>query len=184
MIIHTLLMLTALDLLKEELKNAHEVFESTALDIRDEHLHKSPGGVAFPLAATYAHLVFSEDSILHEMLKGEPTLFDTTWKDLTGASQLMPPMDANYTEANKIWANSLKLDFPKFRQYAQAVFKDTEEYLNTLKDEDLEKERDLGAWGKKTVAFLYYEYIIGHTYSLAGELSALKGVHGVKGYPF
>jgi hypothetical protein len=42
----------------------------------------------------------------------------------------------------------------------------------------------MGSWGKQTVAYLLYAYIIAHTNNLAGELSALKGVRGAKGYPF
>lgn len=48
----------------------------------------------------------------------------------------------------------------------------------------MEKEIDLGSWGKKTVAVLLCEFVIGHTNSLAGEISVLKGVAGSKGYPF
>lgn len=177
-------MLTALELLKDELKNARETFESTAADIKDEDLHKDPGGLALPLGATYAHLVFSEDVITHTMLQQKMPLFENTWKDKTGASSPMPPMDENYEKANREWAKSVKIDLSQMREYAQAVFAATDEFINSLKDEDLEREVDLGSWGKKTIAFMLSEYIVGHTFSLAGELSALKGVHGAKGYPF
>lgn len=177
-------MLTALQLLKDELKDAHDNFVSTAADIKDEHLHKDPGGIAFPLGATYAHLVFSEDVITHTMLQGKAPLFETEWKDKTGASTPMPPMDENWEKANNEWSKSVLVDMTQMREYTKAVFAKTDEYINSLKDEDLEKEVDLGSMGKKTVVFLLSEYIIGHCFSLTGELSALKGVHGVKGYPF
>ena len=177
-------MLTALQLIKEELKASREVFEGTAADILVKHLHKDPGGKAFPLAATYAHLIFSEDAIVHGMLQGKKSLSETTWKNKTGVDSVMPAMDDNYAKANEKWSKTVKMDLPKFRKYANAVHKATDAYVKKLKNSDLEKEVDLGSWGKRKVVFLLYEYIIGHTYSLAGELSVLKGIQGVKGYPF
>jgi hypothetical protein len=178
-------MLTALQLLKDELKAAHDLFESTAADIKDEDLHKSSGGVAFPIGATYAHLVFSEDVILHSMIIGgnEP-LYMTTFKDNTGASVPMPPMDENWETANREWSNSVQIDLAKMKEYTKAVFAKTTEYLNSLTDSDLEKEVDLGSWGKKTVAEMFWGFMTAHANQLAGEISALKGVHGSKGYPF
>lgn len=177
-------MLTVLQLLKEEMKNARETFEATAADIKDEHVHKDPGGKAYPLGATYAHLVFSEDVIVAGMLQGKAPLYTTDWKDKTGASSPMPAMDENWEKANFDWSKSVQVDMTKMREYAKAVYAATEAYLDTLKEEDLEKELDLGAMGKQTVVHIVYAFLIAHTNQLTGELSALKGVHGVKGYPF
>lgn len=177
-------MITPIQLIKEQLKNAQETFEGTVADIKDEHLHKHPGGSALPLAAAYAHLVFSEDVIVHSMLQGSAPLYETTFKDKTGANKIMPPMDENWSTAHAEWANTVALDLPKFKEYASNVFADTEKYVNTLSDSDLEKEIDLGSWGKRTLAYMLYAFIIAHTNSLAGEISAVKGVHGEKGYAF
>lgn len=176
--------MTALKLLKDQLKEARELFENTAADIQEEHLHKDPGGKAFPLGATYAHLVFSEDVIVQGMMQGRAPLYETDWKDKTGASEPMPPMDENWTPMNEKWSKTVRIDFPKMQQYAKAVYAATDTYVNTLTDEDLEKEIDLGSWGKKTVAQMLSGFVISHACSLAGELSALKGVQGAKGYPF
>lgn len=177
-------MLTALDLLKEELKSARETFEGTVSDIKKEHLHKDPGGTALPLAAAYAHLVLSEDLVLTQFIKGTVPLFETTWKDKTGVSALMPPMDENWNDAHLKWAKSLKLDLTQFKKYEKAVYAQTENYISSITNEDLEKEIDLGAWGTKKVYFLLSVYVVGHIANLAGELSAIKGVFGSKGYQF
>ncbi len=177
-------MLTALQVLKEELKHARETFESTANDIAEEHLHKDLGGLSHPLGATYAHLVFSEDVIVQGMLQGKSPLYETTWKDKTGASEPMPAMDDHWSENNTKWGKSVQINFPQMKEYAKAVFDTTAQYVDSLKEEDLEKEIDLGSWGKKPLVHMLYAFLIGHTYSLAGEISALKGVNGAKGYPF
>jgi hypothetical protein len=177
-------MYSALQLLKAQLKDAHELFLGTVADIDENHIHKTPGGKALPLGATYAHLVFSEDAILHAMMQGKTPLFESTWKGKTGTSTPMPPMDANWSEANEKWSKEVTINLAQLKEYEKAVFAATDEYVAALQDEDLEKEIDLGDWGKKTIAELLYSFIIGHTYSLAGEISALKGIQGAKGYPF
>lgn len=176
--------MTALELIKEEMKDAHELFNGTVGDITEDQLHKDPGGKAFPIGATYAHLVVSEDVIMHSMVIGKQPLYETNFKNNTGLSEPMPPMDENWSDANEKWGRSVQVDLKKLREYSKAVFEATEVYLNTLQDNDVDKEIDLGDWGKKTLANLLYTMIIGHTYSLAGELSALKGIQGAKGYPF
>jgi hypothetical protein len=96
----------------------------------------------------------------------------------------MPGMDANWSVNNEKWSKTVRVDLPKMKDYAKAVYAATDAYIASLTDADLDKEVDLGAWGKKTVAGLLHSFIIAHTNSLTGEISAIKGVHGAKGYPF
>jgi hypothetical protein len=177
-------MYTALQLLKDQLKDAHDTLEGTAGDIREEDVQKDPGGKAFPLGATYAHLIFSEDVVVQGMIQGKPKLFETTFKGKTGASEPMPPWDDKWADANNTWSKNVKIDMVKLREYAKAVYAATDAYVASLKDEDLSKEIDLGGWGKKTVAQMLSGFVIAHANSLAGEIAAIKGIHGAKGYPF
>lgn len=177
-------MITALELIKIQLKSAHEGLEGTVGDVTSDVLHKSPGGKAFSVAALYAHLVFSEDGIVHGMIQGKAPLFETTFKDKTGASEASPAMDENWAAANEVWSNSVQIDLPTFKEYAHAVYAATDTYLASLKDEDLDQEIDLGSWGKKPLFEILSLFLVAHTNQLMGELSAVKGVHGSKGYPF
>ena len=181
---YTSYMLTALQLLKDELKSAREVFEGTVGDVTQEQLHQLPGGKALPLGAVYAHLIFSEDAIVQGMLQKKAPLSDSIMKGKTGTSLPMPAMDEKWSEANEEWSKNVKIDLSEFREYAKAVYAATDAYVNSLQDEDVEKVIDLGSWGKQTVAQLLSGFIIGHTYSLTGEIAALKGLQGAKGYPF
>ena len=176
--------MTALQLLQYQLKSARDVFEGTIADVTPDMIHKDPGGKALPLGAIYAHLVFSEDAIIQGMVLKKTPLSESSFKDKTGLDKPMPPMDENWSTANEEWSRSMKLDLDSFREYAKAVFAQTDAYVNNLTDEDLDREVDLGAWGKKTVALILSDYVIGHISSLTGEISVLKGLQGVKGYPF
>lgn len=178
-------MLSALQLLKNQMKSAHELFESTFAGVTAENLQIQPGGTALPLSATYAHLVLSEDVIVHGMLQGKPSLAETSWKDKTGIDKPMPSMmDPEWSKQNTEWAKTVQLDLDQVKEYVKAVYSATDEYLNSLQDTDLEKESDMGAMGKKVIVEVISDYLIGHTNSLAGEISVLKGLQGLKGYPF
>ena len=180
-------MYSALRLIKEHLAASREYFQGTVADISEEYLHKRLGGTSLPVGATYAHLIFSEDIIVQGMLKGKAPLSQTIWKDKTGADKQMPdPTKSDWSEAHSKWANSVKINLPQLRKYAQAVFSATDEYINSLTDEDLAEEMDLSAvhLGKKTVGWAISSLVVGHIDNITGELAALKGVHGAKGYPF
>lgn len=177
-------MYTALALIKEEIKNAHDMLESVVVDIKPEDIQKDPGGKAFPLGSLYAHLVFSEDAIVNGMIRKSVPLFAGEWAAKTGASSPMPAMDANWAANNETWSKSVTIDLTLLQTYAKAVYANTDAYIATLTDDDMEKEIDMGDWGKKKLGLLLAGFVVGHTYSLAGEISAIKGVHGSKGYPF
>ena len=59
-------------------------------------------------------------------------------------------------------------------------------YLNTLTDANLTDDVDFTSWGigMKPLSWAISMVIIGHINNLAGEISAIKGVQGLKGYPF
>lgn len=177
-------MLTVLELLKTQIKDGRDTFESTVADLKPEHLAKDPGGKAFPIGSTYAHLIFSEDMIIQGMLQDKAPLSASSWKDKTGASSPMPAFDENWEQANHDWSKTVMINLDQLRSYSKAVYAATDEYVQSLKEEDLEKEIDLGPMGKRTLVNILSNFIIHHACSLAGEISVLKGLQGLKGYPF
>ena len=64
--------------------------------------------------------------------------------------------------------------------------KKSEEYVASLSDTDLDQEIDMSMFGmgnKKLSSFLG-GLVIGHTRDIMGEISVLKGIQGLRGYPF
>lgn len=173
----------AKEILLTQLKAAHSVLEGTLDGVTDEVLRFVPPGTANPIAGTYAHIVFSEDLFVQSFLKGEKPLMETDFKDKTGASALQP---TEWEKEFPRWIKEVQLDMGKFHLYAKAVFLESEKYVSTLTDNDLQKEVDMSAFGmgsKKAYDFIA-NLISGHTYSIAGEIAVLKGIQGLKGYPF
>ncbi len=173
-----------MDLVRDEIKHARENFTGMVANITQEMLRVDPGAKAFPLGATWAHAIFTEDIIIHNMLQKESALYETIYKDAAGVNMPMPPMDSGWSEANELWAKSVKVDLPKLRAYQEAVFVETDKYILNLHDDEFDAELDLGTWGKKRVWYILYEMVAAHMSSSTGEISVLKGLQGVRGYSY
>lgn len=168
-----------IDTLREGLQWANQVMEMTIADVTAEIADWLPPGNAHPVGASYVHAIVAQDTIVNAMIKGGAPLMASTWAGKTGCSD---PQFLNAAE----WSRSVKVDVPAFREYAQAVYAASEEYLNTLTEADLQSTRDLSqaGMGIRTVRWIFNAIIIGHMNNLAGEISAAKGAQGAKGYPF
>lgn len=173
----------ATQILLTQLKAAHAVLESTMDGVTTEVAHFMPPGKANPISGTYAHIVFSEDLFVQSFLRGVKPLMESDFKDKTGASAVQP---TDWENEYPRWLREVHLDMDKFQEYTKAVFAESEKYVESLTDEDLEKEIDMSSFGmgsKKAYDFIA-NLISGHTYSIAGEIAVLKGIQGLKGYPF
>jgi hypothetical protein len=170
-------------LLRDQLKQSHEFLELVMNDVTPEQVHWTPPGIANPLGATYAHLVMSEDGFVNGMLKGSAPLMAGAWASKTGLSE--PPPSAP-GESWYLWAKQARVDLGALRQYAQAVYAATDQFLASLADSDLTRPIDLTAFGlgNQTLAWILSNGVLGHVHGHGGEIACLKGLQGAKGSPF
>jgi hypothetical protein len=167
-------------LIRDETKTAHDWFQGTLAGVTDEVARWQPGGQAHPIGSRYAHIVVSEDYMIQSVLKGSEPLFATSWAGKTG---LENPQEAVSTSLE--WAQNVKVDLDALNEYAQAVYAATDEYLAGLEEDELERIIDLGeAYGKWSQAAYLVNFVLAHVRDIMGEISALKGVYGIQGYPF
>lgn len=157
----------------------HFVYDGTTADVTPEVAHWQPGGTASSVGAAMAHAVFAEDNIIHGMLQGKAPVAMTSFAGKTGISD---PQMFNTPE----WMKSVRLDLPAFREYTKAVFAATDQYLAGLTDAELNRKIDLtnAGLGRQSVAWCLDGLVIGHLHNYSGEISAIKGAQGLKGYPF
>lgn len=175
------------EIVRLSLSDAHETFEATMNGVDDKVAHFQPGGRAQSVAASYIHAVVSEDMLLTMFVTKAKPLYDGGWAKKMGLNVPHPPMDQNWEKNYQEWVKKVKVDLPKFKEYAQAVYKQSDEYLATLTDRDLVDHKldlsmmQLGEWplGRFIIRFL-----ISHIDQMCGEISAVKGVQNLKGYPF
>jgi hypothetical protein len=168
----------AIGLLRSQFSQAHQWLDVTLGDVTGEQLHWYGDDGTGSAAAQYAHAVISEDLLLNMFLRGAEPLMMSSWVAKTGLSE-PPPMD-DWSG----WSRSVRVDLDQFREYAQAVRRQTDEYLASLTEEELDREFDSAPlpFGIMSVARLL-NILHGHVYMHAGEISVVKGLQGLQGYP-
>ena len=173
--------MNAIQLLQEQFNSAHHSLEATVGDISpDATKFDENMGKAIPVGAAYAHAVLEEDLLLSKMLAEKEPVFTTN--EEVGVSEQIPTMD-KWSEHER-WYQTVTVDIPKFREYAKKVYQATDAYIATLRDEDLDATIERPVIGKQNTAFILTNFFLLHTANLTGEISAAKGIQGLKGYPF
>jgi len=173
----------AIALIRGGFQGAHGVLEATMNDVTPEQAQWAPPGVANPLGATYAHVVMGEDGLLNSMVTGATPLLASSWAGKLGLSEMPPAAGLGGTDA---WARSVEIDLSAMREYAKAVYAQTDECLASLGEEGLERPLDLSKFGlgQQTVGVFVSGLLLQHVNHHCGEISCLKGIQGAKGYPF
>ena len=137
--------MNATSLLREQLKQAHQSLEAVMADVTSEQAHWCPPGIANPIGATYAHIIMGEDIVINTLLQGAPPLFATSWAGKIGLSAL-PPLPAPGSQSLpswKEWGRTVQIDLGALREYTQAVYTRSDDYLSSLPDEALSRPLDL-----------------------------------------
>ncbi len=163
---------------RQQLGFWHGTLKGMMADCGDTLNKVVPGATINSIAAVYAHTVWSEDMIVNGMLLGKPLSYKTNdWEAKTGV-----PFPGDSPELAD-WAKSFKMDYPKFKEYADAVFANTDSYLANVTDADLDAKTQTPI-GEQTKGWAVATILGTHLPQHAGEIAALKGVHGLKGLPF
>lgn len=173
--------MNTVQLIRDQLKIAHDWLEGTVADVTPTMANFVPPGQAHSVGTRYAHVIVAEDNMTHAMLQGGAPLFTLTFAGKTGVDDPLSALGAKLE-----WVQKTKVDIDALRQYAQAVYKASDEYLAKLKESDLENEVDLTqvGFGKWKLGAFLITFMLGHPRDIMGEISAIKGVQGAKGYPF
>jgi len=155
-----------------------EILEMVMAGVTDAQARWTPPGQANPVGALYAHALIGIDGIVNGMLKGGAPRFALAPAEVGVAE---PRMNLDLA-----WARALQPDLAALRRYKALVLADADAYLDTLTEADLDRMVDLTQvdLGIQSVGWMLNNLVGGHLNNMAGEISALKGVQGLKGYPF
>lgn len=159
----------------------HGWLDGTMQDVTAECAHWQPSGRVVPAGAHYAHHVLgAEDLLLNMLIRGATPLAMGEWQGRTGISE--PPPMGPWDE----WARRVQIDLPTMRVYARAVYANTDTYLASVTMEEWNRPLDMaliGMEGQQTVG-LWLTNILLDGAAHSGEISAVKGLQGLQGYPF
>jgi hypothetical protein len=167
------------------LRIAHWVMEATMVDVSDEIANRPAPGKANSIGSAYAHAVLAEDGFVQGVMQGQPPLFAAVWASRTGTDRPMP-LPGMVEGRLEDWYPSVVVDVAGCRAYAQAVYEASEAFLEEADDDVMSRPMDMSVAGMGTLplATVFTVFVIGHLNNLAGEVSAVKGINGMKGYPF
>jgi hypothetical protein len=171
----------AADLLRKEYQTMHQGWlEPTLEGLTQEQANWIAPGRSAPIAAQYAHHLLGLDFLFLGFVRQGAPLAASSFAGKTGLSEPYPAEGDWYD-----WARKVQIDWDALRKYAQAVYTAFDGQLARLTDEDLAKPIDMTSvgFGQETVgSFLTTMLIHGGVHT--GEIAVIKGLQGMKGYPF
>jgi hypothetical protein len=169
--------LNGVQALKAAVDASHQWYEGTVDGVTAEVANFLPPGKAHPISANIVHVIQDEDYIVAELVGGGLPLWETEgWGERLRITRMWVQ--------DEVVARSFKVDPAVIKDYAEAVYRQTDVFFSSLQDEDLDREIDVGPAGKMTVGNALTFFLISNNFVHIGEISALKGLQGLKGYPF
>lgn len=153
--------------------------DSTVDGMTNDQFNFQPGGTAMSAGSNYLRHISELDGVINGKVRHSQPLMAGDWAATIGPS--LPPQDGD----KATWAQTTSFDVDSARGYGQAVYQSIDDYLAGCSDGDLDAPVDLSDWGygEKPNSYLFDLMLVdgaAHT----GEISAVKGVQGLKGYPF
>jgi hypothetical protein len=166
-------------IVRSNLTDAHWLLEQVVGGLADVHLHWHPPGTANTIAATYAHVVGSEDVFVQETLLGRRPLGEEAWAGRTGIGLPVPRRGADWLQ----WSRRVRVDVAAARAFAAAFHAATDGCLVGLDPDALARPPSAPIPGGQTLSWLVNNLLVEHAALHAGEIAVLRGVQGMQGLP-
>lgn len=173
--------MNTVELVQYSLGKALEILGQVTADLTPEQADWLPPGCANPIGSMYWHTISGADDVVHRWILGQEPLYQRAgWLDRVLAVAVPEPREP---EKYHDYMLALRVRLPALHEYAQAVAADLQGWLATLSPADLKRVVHTPI-GDHTVAQVLELFVIWHINAHCGEISALKGCQGCKGYPF
>ena len=171
--------MNTVELLQFSVGNAFGLLADVTADLTPALADWTPPGIANPVGASYWHAVAGTDEIVHRWAQNkEPLLKTAGWEQKV---LLAAPPETETDELARMRAT--RVDLAAMHDYAHALASVCQEWLGSLAPEDLERTLDTPI-GPMTLGKMLETFVAWHINAHCGEISALKGCQGAKGYPF
>jgi len=165
-------MMDALTLLREQVATIERVFGQVFDPVTPEQaVWRGEGSTANQIAALFLHVYTGEDRAVQRARGRRPLLETDGWAVRLGY------------DVAAAWSPIDSPDLEAYRAYAAAVSAATREYLANVEPGEIEREVETPR-GKRTVVGMLSLGLITHKLTHLGEIAALLGCQGVKGFPF
>jgi uncharacterized damage-inducible protein DinB len=158
--------MNTVELLQFSVETAFEILSSVTADLTQQQADWRPPGTANTIASVYSHILTYVDHYVRNYFEeGKP-------QPLTVESR--PP---------ELWMHDVQADLSELHAYAVQARSTAQNWLSSLTPKDLER-RELTTAGEMNLAQAVQAFIVWHISAHCGEIAALKGCQGLKGYPW
>ena len=157
--------MNTVELIQYSLGFAFDLLEQLVSDLTQEQADWVPPGTASTIGAIYSHTITYVDFLVREICLGQ------NYANLTGP----PPAE--------IMMQDVQVDLSALHEYAGKVRSAAQDWLSSLTPADLERMLETSV-GELNLGQFLEAYIVWHINVHCGEISALKGCQGLKGYPW
>ncbi|HEU0074628.1 MAG TPA: DinB family protein [Dehalococcoidia bacterium] len=162
------------DFIRNSLSFAHRAL-ADACNGTPKQLHFVPEHGSHSIAWCLWHTARIEDLIINARSRQAPQVWNEDWANRTGL-----PFEGMGTGMSDDEASEIRIeDIDAFRAYQEAVWKQTEEYLSSITDEDLQSERQRRDGGIETIGQGISLHMLGHFNGHRGEINMLRGMQGM-----
>jgi hypothetical protein len=160
------------EILQKRLKQMHTNIVNSVKDLSDVQLHFNPMGKGNSIAFLFWHYVRTEDLVMNMMIrKQKPVWNEQSWD----VKLKMDPKSQGSGMSDEA-ARAVRIEsLADFLTYTGVVFTETEKYLATLTDADLEKEMD-SPMGRRSLLDLISAINIDHGTGHIAEIEYIKGL--------
>ena len=162
---------------------AFQLLEQVVSDLTQEQTDWMPPGNANPIGALYWHTVAYCDQLVHEWGMGQaPLRHSAGWQEkVVIASPPENPEDPHWDLRNA--REDLRVDLPALHDYARATAQALKSWAAALTLEDMAHPMSTPI-GDYRLDLWIEIFVIWHINAHCGEIAALKGCQGLKGYPW
>ena len=162
------------------MKSLHNHLTEAIKDLSQEELHFRPLGKGNHIAFMIWHAVRTEDAVINFFLQQKQPVWNAEgWDKKFG---LDPKAQGTGMTAEQAAALRIE-DLNEFSKYMEKVFKATEGYLGSVKEESLEEVRDFPILAKQILYQVIGGIVLQHGSGHLGEIWYVKGLQGLKGCP-
>jgi hypothetical protein len=163
--------------IRSSIEAVNGMVDTALQDLTDEVVNFKPGGTANTIAQILAHLCSGQDLLVNDKLLvgGGRTLHESGWAERTGI-----PLDRSL-----IWQqrDAWRLDLPAFDAFRREVAACALKRIEATDDAELDRTAAWIRGPERPVAMLWQTIYVNHGLGHCGEISALKGLQGLKGLP-
>ena len=161
----------------QQVAEARGLTDAAMAGLTDEQFNWPPPGTLNPIKSAMLHAVAGEDLFFQSLLRDRPPLWVTGgWAGRIGLAQA-PGGGEGWEEAR-----ATELALAPVLAYAEAVCRETNDYLARLTDEEL--DRPVSFFGAESTVAAVLARFVAHTAGHAGEIAAVKGMQALQGLPF